>query len=203
MLTFEKVLEIFEDYLAQDMEWEVYKSRYGYVCVSFNGSPPDPPYCEGDVCRTPEELFDHLLVEYKSFVSIQLTKGRREENEADEEQVRRLCQKYLDRREEAMNDRIEAGFEDCDCAGDPATHPGYLDLRGVGLCVRLGAGASQYGDRPAGRGRPGDILPAERPYSVGDRVSHKPLWAAEVSLLAAGQGAGSSVFSARYNLWIE
>ena len=43
-----------------------------------------------------------LLVEYKSFVSIQLTKGRREENEADEEQVRRLCQKYLDRREEAM-----------------------------------------------------------------------------------------------------
>ena len=67
MLTFEKVLEIFEDYLAQDMELEVYKSRYGYVCVSFNGSPPDPPYCEGDVCRTPEELFDHLLVEYESF----------------------------------------------------------------------------------------------------------------------------------------
>ena len=87
MLTFEKVLEIFEDYLAQDMELEVYKSRYGYVCVSFNGSPPDPPYCEGDVCRTPEELFDHLLVEYESFASIQLTKGRREENEADEEQV--------------------------------------------------------------------------------------------------------------------
>lgn len=102
MLTFEKVLEIFEDYLAQDMELEVYKSWYGYVCVSFNGSPPDLPYCEGDVCRTPEELFDHLLVEYESFASIQLTKGRREENEVDEEQVRRLCQKYLDRREEAM-----------------------------------------------------------------------------------------------------
>ena len=99
MLTFEKVLEIFEDYLAQDMELEVYKSRYGYVCVSFNGSPPDPPYCEGDVCRTPEELFAHLLVEYESFASIQLTKGRREENE---DEVRRLCQKYFDRREEAM-----------------------------------------------------------------------------------------------------
>lgn len=55
-----------------------------------------------DVCRTPEELFDHLLVEYESFASIQLTKGRREENEDDEEQVRRLCQKYLDRREGAM-----------------------------------------------------------------------------------------------------
>lgn len=86
----------------EHMELEVYKSRYGYVCVSFNGSPPDPPYCEGDVCRTPEELFAHLLVEYESFASIQLTKGRREENEDDEEQVRRLCQKYFDRREEAM-----------------------------------------------------------------------------------------------------
>ena len=75
----------------------------------------------------------------------------------------------------------------------------------VGLVYVSGLvlGASQYGDRPAGRRRPGDILPAERPYSAGDRVSHKPLWAAEVGLLAAGQGAGSSVFSARYNLWIE
>ena len=47
MLTFEKVLEIFEDYLAQDMELEVYKSRYGYVCVSFNGSPPAPALLRG------------------------------------------------------------------------------------------------------------------------------------------------------------
>ncbi len=51
------------------------------------------------MCRTPEELFDHLLVSTNPFASIQLTKGRREENEDDEEQVRRLCQKYLDRRE--------------------------------------------------------------------------------------------------------
>src|SRR5699024_4554871 len=101
------------------------------------------------------------------------------------------------------NDRIEADIEECDCAGDPAAHPGHLDLRGAGLCVRLGAGAAQYGDCPAGRGRPGDILPAERPYPAGDRVSHTPRWADEAGLLDAGQGGGSSVFAARYNLWIE
>ena len=28
---------------------------------------------------------------------------------------------------------------------------------------------------PAGRGRPGDILSAERSYPAGDLVSHKPL----------------------------
>lgn len=31
MLTFEKVLEIFKDYLALDTELEVCKSRYGYI----------------------------------------------------------------------------------------------------------------------------------------------------------------------------
>ena len=102
MLTFEKVLEIFEDYLAQDMELEVYKSRYGYVCVSFNGSPPDLPYCEGDVCRTPEELFDLLLTDYQDFELLRRTKGRREVTEADEKAVEKLCQPYLACRKEAL-----------------------------------------------------------------------------------------------------
>ena len=79
----------------------------------------------------------------------------------------------------------------------------HLDLCGDGLCIRLGAGAAQYGNRPAGRGRPGDILPAERPYPVGDRVSHKPLWAAEAGLLAAGQGAGFEVCNTGFGLWIK
>ena len=102
MLTFEKVLEIFEDYLAQDMELEVYKTRYGYVCVSFNGSPPDPPPCEGDVCRAPEELFDLLLTDYQDFELLRRTKGRREVTEADEKAVKELCQPYLDWRKEAL-----------------------------------------------------------------------------------------------------
>ena len=100
MLTFENVLEIFQEYLLRDPEEEILPCKRGYVRLTWD---KDSRYCvDGILCRTPEELFDHLLVEYESFASIQLTKGRREENEADEEQVRRLCQKYLDRREEAM-----------------------------------------------------------------------------------------------------
>ena len=102
MLTFEKVLEMFRDYLERDMELEVCRSRYGYVCVSFSGTSTEPVFCEGELCRTPEELFDHLLTEYESFALIQLTRGRREETEADREQDRHLCQRYLDRREEEV-----------------------------------------------------------------------------------------------------
>ena len=61
MLTFEKVLEIFKDYLALDTELEVCKSRYGYIRVEFNEIGDILDYCSGVVCRTPEELFDVLL----------------------------------------------------------------------------------------------------------------------------------------------
>ena len=48
-----------------------------------------------------------------------------------------------------------------------------------------------------------NILPAERTYPAGDRVSHKPFWAAEVGLLAAGQGAGFEVCNTGFGLWLK
>lgn len=102
MLTFEKVLEIFKDYLALDMELEVCKSRYGYIRIEFDaiGEPPDD--CSGVVCRTPEELFDVLLSDYQGYEEIKLTKGRRDITEDDIKTVQVLCQRYLDCREEEM-----------------------------------------------------------------------------------------------------
>ena len=51
MLTFEKVLEIFADYLAADETTEVYISRHGCVRVEFD---QDFRYCTGEVCHTPK-----------------------------------------------------------------------------------------------------------------------------------------------------
>lgn len=76
MLTFERVLEIFKEYLDADMALEIHESRYGYISVFFDGIPPRLSNCEGKLCRTPEELFDHLLSEYESYISAQLTQGR-------------------------------------------------------------------------------------------------------------------------------
>lgn len=100
MLSFEKVLQIFKEYLDEDLALEIYESRYGYISVFFDGIPPRSSNCEGKLCRTPEELFDHLLSEYESYVSVLLTQGRREENETDKAQIQRLCRKFLDQREE-------------------------------------------------------------------------------------------------------
>lgn len=102
MLTFEKVLEIFKDYLALDTELEVCKSRYGYIRVEYDEISGIPDYCSGVVCRTPEVLFDVLLDDVQGYEEIRLTKGRRDTTAEDMEIIRVLRQSYLERREEAM-----------------------------------------------------------------------------------------------------
>ena len=81
MLTFEKVLEIFADYLAADETIEVYISRHGCVRVEFD---QNFHYCTGEVCHTPKELFDLLADDYRTYLEIELTKGKREVTEDDE-----------------------------------------------------------------------------------------------------------------------
>ena len=63
MLTFEKVLEIFADYLTADETIEVYISRHGCVRVEFD---QDFHYCSGEVCHTPKELFDLLADDWST-----------------------------------------------------------------------------------------------------------------------------------------
>ena len=94
MLTFEKVLEIFADYLATDETIEVYISRHGCVRVEFD---QDFHYCTGEVCHTPRELFDLLSDDYRTYLEIELTKGRRELTEDDVKEADTLCKRYLDR----------------------------------------------------------------------------------------------------------
>ena len=97
MMTFETVLDIFEDYLALDMEMEVCKSRSGYIRVDFNGLEELPGYCSGMVCRTPKELFDLLLSDYESYLEIQRTKGRRDVTKEDQAEIAALCQSRLEK----------------------------------------------------------------------------------------------------------
>lgn len=98
MKTFEKVMEIFRDYLDSDQEEEVLKCRRGYLRVTWNG---DSRYCvDGILCRTPEELFEVLLSDYRSYEEIQITKGRREVTEDDEKLAEQFCQRLRKRWEE-------------------------------------------------------------------------------------------------------
>lgn len=98
MKTFEKVLEIFREYLDCDREEEVLKCSQGYLRVTWNGTSR---FCvDGVLSRTPDELFEVLLSDYSSYELIQRTKGRREVTEEDERQAEILCQGFRERWEE-------------------------------------------------------------------------------------------------------
>ena len=100
MLTFENILELFQEYLLCDPEEEVLPCKRGYVRLTWN---KDSRYCvDGILCRNPEELFDLLLTDYQDFELLRRTKGRREVTEADEKAVEKLCQPYLACRKEAL-----------------------------------------------------------------------------------------------------
>ena len=81
------------------MAIEVYISRHGCVRVEFD---QDFHYCSGEVCHTPKELFNLLADDYRTYVEIELTKGRRELTEDDEREADALCKRYLERWREEL-----------------------------------------------------------------------------------------------------
>lgn len=92
---------------------------------------------------------------------------------------------------------LKTAAEDLSGSCNTASYCGHLDMCGDGLYLRLGAGVYQYGGCSAGGGSSDYLLHAKRHYPVGDGISYQSLWAADGCDLAAGQGAGFSVFSAR------
>ncbi len=99
MLTFEQVLEIFKDYLAQDDEVEVVQTKRGYLRLTWAG---EFPFCdEGQLCETPEALFDVLLEDCQNYYEAELTMGRRELTPEDMKQASAKCRPYIEKRLEA------------------------------------------------------------------------------------------------------
>lgn len=99
-MTFEQVFTIFKDYMEQDKELEVVKTKKGYLRIIWSGGLP---YCEdGYLCRTPEELFDRFLSDCQSFHENRLTKGCRELTPEDTKKAEEFCRPYLEKWKEII-----------------------------------------------------------------------------------------------------
>ncbi len=167
MLTFEKVLEIFADYLAADKTIEVYISRHGCVRVEFD---QDFHYCTGEVCHTPRELFDLLSDDYRTYLEIELTKGRRELTEDD---IKRSGYPV-----QTVSGPLEGGIgmKILKCLLMIVTAPVILvltlfclALHGADLHIRSGAWPAQHCNCSTWRGCAAYLFSAERcdPFSHG------------------------------------
>lgn len=73
MLTFEKVMEVFQDYLAEDTRYEIVMTSHGYTVLEWDSSANT--WASEELCATPEIMRDVLLdcftgyLEYKATVA--------------------------------------------------------------------------------------------------------------------------------------
>ena len=88
MLTFEKVLEAFGDYLAQDKSCEVLHTSRGYLAVDWESKKNN--WITSRLCQTPEQLRDTLRSRWEEYQGYQLTDGyKRDLSEQEEQEIKR------------------------------------------------------------------------------------------------------------------
>ena len=85
MLTFEKVLEVFKDYLASDEMYEIVMTSHGYTMLEWDCRMGD--WVSLKLCKTPQDMADTLLCGYEGYLEYQATLGRRELTENDLTQI--------------------------------------------------------------------------------------------------------------------
>lgn len=100
MLTFEKVLEVFGDFLAENKSYDVLQTSRGYMVVNWECCVQND-WVTAQLCRTPEDLRDVLLFGYVERQSFCLTDGyKRDLTDQEEHDIERVGLKLAARCEE-------------------------------------------------------------------------------------------------------
>ena len=90
MLTFEKILKVFEDILRQDPLYEVVSTSRGYTQLGWDSYRNQ--WYSAELLETPEDMLDALLCNYSSNLELQFTGGERDDlTEQEEEEIEAQC----------------------------------------------------------------------------------------------------------------
>ncbi len=98
MLTNEKVLKAFRDYLARDPEFEVVRTSHGYTVLWWD--TVGGGWLDARCCKTPEDLLDALLFSYGNYLEDRMTHSDRDLTETEKKEI-------LDKKD-AMRRKCEA-----------------------------------------------------------------------------------------------
>lgn len=85
MLDFDKVLEVFHDYLTQDTICEVIKTSRGYTVLYWDTCAEN--WYATIHCKTPQVMCDTFLKAYSELLNFQYTKGRRDLTPEEEQTI--------------------------------------------------------------------------------------------------------------------
>ena len=99
MLSFEKVLEVFGDYLAQDKACEVLTTSRGIMVVDWESCKNN--WVTSQLCPTPKKLLSVLRPSYEEYQGYLLTDGyKRDLTEQEEQNIKRMVEELAARSEE-------------------------------------------------------------------------------------------------------
>ena len=91
MLTFEKILQVFEDILQQDPLYEIVSTSHGYTLLAWDEHRHQ--WYSAELLETPEDMLDALLDNYSSNLELQFTGGERDDlTEQEEIEIDARCQ---------------------------------------------------------------------------------------------------------------
>ena len=89
MLTFEKVLAVFADYLQQDPLYEVILTSHGYTLMAWE--PSRNEWYSAEFTATPRNLMNSLLDAYANFREEQITDNDRDLTQQEETELKEEC----------------------------------------------------------------------------------------------------------------
>lgn len=95
MLTFEKVMEVFGDYLSEDKSCEILLSSRGYLVVDWESKINN--WVTTQLCPTPEYMRDVLRSCYEEYQGYLLTRGKRDITDREEQEVHRKAVALADK----------------------------------------------------------------------------------------------------------
>ena len=89
MYTFEKVLEVFANYLKQDPLYEVVLTSHGYTLMAWE--PERSQWYSAEYMAAPKDLMEGLLDAYTNFREDQITSNERDLTRQEQIELNREC----------------------------------------------------------------------------------------------------------------
>ena len=95
MLSFEKILNVFEAFLSENGIYEIVQTSQGYTVLEWDARGRE--WISATLCETPEEMAEILLDDLTGYLEYKATLGRRDLTDEDISWVNAQRQKYLEK----------------------------------------------------------------------------------------------------------
>ena len=95
MLTFEKVMEVFKDYLTEDTRYEIVMTSHGYTVLEWDSRANT--WAGEELCDTPEIMRDVLLDCFTGYLEYKANTASGEIPEAEQERITAQRQTLLEK----------------------------------------------------------------------------------------------------------